>query len=322
MFSHVRWICLLIVSGAFFAIVPQSQAADHLDSPSVETDGRLDINDVYVFQSPTTPTNSVFIMTVNPAAGMLSPTTFNPRGVYEFNVDFNGDAVSDYVYQFTFTRDRRGVQTVILRRNGVLLARGSTGQNIAVTGGGLLRCDLFEDPFYFDLNGFENNLQFTGTDFFAGFNTNAIVLEIPSQSFLQNPSSTNIGLSSRTTIDGQQFDRMGRPAINTALIDGDARKNLFNQGSPATDQTNFLEEVQMKIAALGGDPALGTFLLPDQNTFDTSNASGFPNGRQPANDVIDTELTLISGGAVTTDGVDSNDAPYPNTFPYLAPPNQ
>ena len=322
MIFQARLIYPLIACMALLVTAPSSRAADHLDSPSVEVDGRLDINDVYAFQSPTTPSNSVFIMTVNPAAGILSPTTFNPRGVYEFNIDFNGDAVSDFVYQFTFTRDRRGVQTVILRRNGQLLARGSTGTNIPVTGGGVLRCDLYEDPFFFDLSGFENNLQFTGDDFFAGFNTSAIIMEIPSVSVQMNPSSTNIGVSARTTIDGRQFDRMGLPAINTALIDPDPLKNLYNLGSPATDRENFLEEVQMNIAALGGDPAVALLLLPDQLPFNTADASGFLNGRRLPDDVIDAELTILSGGAVTSDGVDSNDATFPGVFPYLAPPNR
>ena len=55
-----------------------SGAADHLDAPFVKTDGRIDINDVYVFQSPTNADNTVLAMTVNPAAGVLSPTGLRP----------------------------------------------------------------------------------------------------------------------------------------------------------------------------------------------------------------------------------------------------
>jgi hypothetical protein len=56
-------------------------------------------------------------------------------------------------------------------------------------------------------------------------------------------------------------------------------------------------------------------------TFDTSNASGFLNGRQLANDVIDAELNLLTKGAVTGDGVNGNNVSFLGAFPYLAPPN-
>ena len=46
-------------------------AADHLDAPVLRAPGQggRDINDVYAFQSPTNPANSVLVMTVNPFAG-------------------------------------------------------------------------------------------------------------------------------------------------------------------------------------------------------------------------------------------------------------
>jgi len=39
-----------------------------------------------------------------------------------------------------------------------------------------------------------------------------------------------------------------------------------------------------------------------------------------ADDVIDTELSVISNGAITTDCV-ANDSNFSNSFPYLAPAN-
>lgn len=67
---------------------------------------------------------------------------------------------------------------------------------------------------------------------------------------------------------------------------------------------------------------------------------GFPNGRRLADDVVDIELRVVAGVLVPgydkapnnqlTDGVDANDKPFFETFPYLAlprsaferPPNQ
>ncbi len=59
------------------------EAADHLDAPTVKTDGRIDINDVYVFEG-SNASRTALVMTVNPAAGILSPTTFRKDARYEF----------------------------------------------------------------------------------------------------------------------------------------------------------------------------------------------------------------------------------------------
>jgi Domain of unknown function (DUF4331) len=60
--------------------------------------------------------------------------------------------------------------------------------------------------------------------------------------------------------------------------------------------------------------------------------AGFPNGRRPVDDVVDIELRALAGGTPLTpdfnhppnnelgDGVDSNDVPLRNAFPYLADP--
>ena len=59
---------------------------------------------------------------------------------------------------------------------------------------------------------------------------------------------------------------------------------------------------------IGGDPA------------------GFPNGRRLEDDVVDIELQVVAGILVDNpvalgDGVDQNDKPFLDQFPYLAPPD-
>ena len=63
----------LMVAGAVAVGVPAltTQGADHLDAPLVQADGRIDINDVYVFESPSDPNNTVLVMTVNPLASRI-----------------------------------------------------------------------------------------------------------------------------------------------------------------------------------------------------------------------------------------------------------
>ncbi len=313
-------------------------AADHLDAPGLTPPGgdtRLDINDVYAFQSPANSANTVLIMTVNPLAGVLNDGTFHPGASYDFKIDTHGDAKEDLTYKVTFSGSS-GVQGVMLRRvpasgASAVLARGQTGQDIGVAGGGMLRAGVFDDPFFFDLVGFLSvNFCAPGTNFFQGLNVSAIVLEVPSASL--GPS--NIGVWARTELNGAQIDRMGRPAINTVFIPNNvfepsgtepSQKNAFNAGKPRHDQRDFRSEVvdTLEIFYGAGNPTVGALadiLLPDILTIDTSNPAGFLNGRALADDVIDVELGIVTNNLVTSDCV-ANDSAFSSTFPYLAPAN-
>jgi hypothetical protein len=315
-----RWsVGLAAVALAGMAAIPAGLgAADHLDAPGLTPPGgdtRLDITDVYAFQSPDNSSNTVLIMGVSPLAGVLSDGTFHPDALYEFAVDTNGDAKRDLSYKVTFgVPDGDGIQDIEVRRipgGPAVVARGTTAQTIAVAGGGMVRADVFDDPFFFDLAAFLGAYPFceapggpagsTGDDFFAGLNVSAIVLEVPSAAL----GSSTFGVWARTELDSQ-VDRMGRPAINTVFIPS-ASKNAFNTGKPRHDARDFSQ-------FLG--PFAGV-LLPDILTVDTSSAAGFLNGRQLADDVIDIELGLIFGPG-SSDCVDSNDVAFNTTFPYLA----
>lgn len=294
------------------------QAADHLDAPALDGMGQADVNDLYAFQSPNNSDNTVLIMTVNPFAGVLSPTEFGTDIDYEIQVDNNGDAVFDQTYRATFAGSGAG-QTISLTRGGDALGSGDVGQSVAIAGGGMVYAGVFDDPFFFDLIGFNDGFNFTGADTLAGANVSAIVLELPSSEL----GGTNVGLQARTVQGGSQVDRIGRPAINTALIPS-ARKDEFNLASPANDLAAFGDDVKAAITGLSdaaNADGLTPVLLPDLLTFDTTSANGFLNGRQLADDVIDAELGLLSNGAVTGDGVDMNDVAFQSAFPYLGTPH-
>ena len=326
-------------------------AADHLDAPLVQADGRTDINDIYAFQSPTNADNVVLMMTVNPAAGVISGDTFRPNSAYELMIDETGDSKTNAQYEIKFGRVRaNGEQNIRLRRRDigqggfVTLAQGKTGQTIAVNGGGWLTAGLYDDPFFFDLVAFQDQVAGAGGsrtfcdgqqfDFFAGLNVSAIVLEVPRSSF----DSDNIGVWGRTRVNGPQVDRMGRPAINTVLIPS-GQKDAFNQTSPLRDVANWQQtfsDTMLFLSGLDGTPysqaeadGIAAVLAPDILTVDTSNPAGFNtgplNGRQLADDVIDLELLIVTGGffggsaVLSSDCVDANDVPFSTNFPYLAP---
>jgi hypothetical protein len=128
-----------------------------------------------------------------------------------------------------------------------------------------------------------------------------------------------------------QADQMGRPAINTVFNHGQD-KNIFNVTQPAAQRSaataegpTFLEEFTSELEALGGYSAvdalaIAEILLPDVLTFDYSSAAGFLNGRRLQDDVIDIELSLVTNGKITGDGVGPH-TDYLSVFPYLGNPH-
>src|SRR5467141_2260552 len=178
-------------------------------------DARLDFTDLYVFPKPGETGKSILIVNVHPSAGENppGPTTtepFAPEALYELKIDTDGDAVADIAYRVRFSSSNGGAQTATLRRvegaqaaatgdGGQAILEGapvSTGQEAQVTEVGNHRffAGWRSDPFFFDVEGALNNLQFTGDDYFADKNVCSIVLEVP------NPAlgSKEVGLWHRT----------------------------------------------------------------------------------------------------------------------------
>jgi hypothetical protein len=222
-----------------------------------------------------------------------------------------------------------------------------------------------DDPFFFDVPAFarfiasvqagspDASVFSRGRDTFAGYNILAIVLSVP-KGVLQGKKNNVIGVDGvtmRKTLtynsDGtikrtgnyRQVDRMGNPAVNTALVPF-ARKNEYNARNTRYDaKGTFAADIIASLQGLGTDSAhistlanvavlKGDFLRLDLTVPNTGFAggdnagAGFPNGRRPADDVIDTILTIVANGATLGDSVDGNDVPYRNKFPFLAPPHQ
>ena len=322
-----------------------ARAADHLDAPGLTPPGgsvQTDITDLYAFQSPANPANSVLVLNVNTGTAGTNatfargiPGVGGTRGVhYDLNIDNNGDAVTDVQLQLSFGRpDGDGSQHFELRRNGRVVIPFGLGRS---TGFGeqpqiVQARDVKafagrrDDPFFFDLAAFLglNGRSFCDghqTDFFLGRNVSSIVLELPS-SMLTAGSNPNIGVWASTDAGDTQIDRMGRPAINTVFNHGED-KNRFNEGDPVNDWRDFGASFVSTLQSLGAaDPvALAHVLLPDLLTYDTSSAAGFLNGRRLSDDVIDAELNLITNGGLTTDCV-GNDSTFLAGFPYLGAPN-
>ncbi|WP_010520845.1 DUF4331 family protein [Aquimarina agarivorans] len=151
-----------------------------------------------------------------------------------------------------------------------------------------------------------------------------------------------------TGFDGTfvQEDRVGKPAINTALILPN-RKDAFNIAVTKDIQANFSQEIEDRIVALSPAytndtdtnalgltaPELAGVLANDVLTVSLTAPTTFFDGtnvltgRNLEDDVIDTALLLIFGGedgsenpSLTKDNVNNNDRAFRTTFPYLPKP--
>ncbi len=163
-------------------------------------DARLDFTDLYAFPKPGDSSKSILIIDAHPSVGVNPPgptsaEAFAPGAIYELRIDTNGDSVADVAYRVSFKSSGGGAQTATVRRaegaqaagigdDGQIIIEGapvSTGSESPVTEAGGYRffAGWRSDPFFFDVEGALNDLQFTGSDYFADKDVCCIVLEAP-----------------------------------------------------------------------------------------------------------------------------------------------
>src|SRR3989441_12439506 len=163
----------------------------HASGPNFEFprgDARLDMTDLFVFTKPGDPSKSIIVLNVHPSFRLDSPEStttepFAPGALYEIKIDTNGDAIADICYSVQFASSEDGKQAATVRRiqgarawgvgedGEVIVERApvSVAREALVTNAGGY-CFFFgwrSDPFFFDVNGNFNHMQFTGDDFFA-----------------------------------------------------------------------------------------------------------------------------------------------------------
>jgi hypothetical protein len=308
-------------------------------------DARLDFTDLYAFPKPGDASKSILIMNVHPSAGEnpLGPTTtepFAPEALYELKIDADGDAVADIAYRVRFSAFERSAQTAIVRRIDGLQANGtgdggrvivdgapvSIGHEAKITEAGEIRffAGWRSDPFFCDVEGAKNNLQFTGDDFFADKDVCSIVLEVPNSAL----GTREVRLWARTLVpdDGGgwiQVERGARPAQAVILVE---ERDAYLASEPANDEC-FLAGFAHALEHTGGyTPAeakrvAGT-LLPDVLPYDPTRPASFPdNGRTLTDDAFDSFIRILTNGKVTEDKVGPHNDLL-RVFPYVGPPHQ
>ncbi|MCB2053875.1 MAG: DUF4331 family protein [Geminicoccaceae bacterium] len=348
----------LALAGALSFTPQVGRSADHREAPAVDLRPASDINDIYAFVSPTTPGNVVLIMTVNPVADpdFAGTYAFSPNTRYRIAADVNGDVVFDRYVDLFFTPVANGSQTFTAFLPGGRKIVGTTtpgtvrpsGPNEPIINSSpdnriKIFAGLTDDPFFFDGVGFSRALAgtggFRGEDSFAGFNVSSIVIELPASLIagsskkiqIEGFTSVNVSRDDKSGLSQHlsgrrlvQFDRVGNPAVATAFIPA-AQRDAFNQSNPRSDARRWAPTIVSALKSLGTSDEniaiLASVAVPDTLKLDLTQPQGFPNGRRPADDVVDTLLTLVFN-TPTGDEVDANDVPFPSTFPYLAPPQQ
>ena len=276
---------------------------------------------------------------VNPQ-GPTTDIAFSPEAIYELRIDTNGDNVADIAYRVRFTYSEEGAQTATLRRaegpeaagigdEGQVIVEGapvSTGTEaqVAEAGGYRFFAGWRSDPFFFDVQGALNNLQFTGHDGFADKDVCSIVLEVPNSAL----GSGKVGLWARTR--GRHEREMGSggpwcPIQSNSLPRRRTERRLSRCGAggrrPFHSRFRARAGAHRWIYASRSNTGRGT-LLPDVLPYDPSRPAVYPtNGRTLTDDVVDFFLPLLSNGKVTEDKV----GPHKDLlaqFPYVGAPHQ
>jgi len=182
---------IALAGGAFYVSGAGLVAADHLDPPGrtnpandTTPDKAADIADVFAWH---TATDVNLVLTFAGPQSANLPAVYDPDVLYTINVSNAAPRTTpDIPIEVRFGRgsgNTFGVQVKGLP--GVTGAIEGAVETDLVKDGVRVRAGLFDDPFFFDLQGFRDTVA-TGTlsfnnqrDFFAGQNDTAIVISIP-----------------------------------------------------------------------------------------------------------------------------------------------
>ena len=258
---------------------------------------------------------------------------------------------------------------------GRTVAQGHVNDGVKAVGGNDIWAwaGVRSDPFFFDLTGFIGTTTFPDDRHGRGRRRpRAATRPTSSRASTRTRSSCRSRTAScptrsasgrprrgTTAAPGSAADQMGRPAINT-VFNPSADKNAFNTTAPSAQATamggKFRTNVVNGLTFFSGLDTEGSYsadqagflasvLIPDVLVYSRTNSLGLPaplNGRALADDVIDVELIVTTGGdplnlfgadgltglgpdrdgsgAVNGDGVGPH-ADYLASFPYLGVPH-
>jgi Domain of unknown function (DUF4331) len=319
-------------------------------------DQRLDLCDLYAFQSPSDPTRTVLILNANPQADAL-----HPDAIYRLAVDNNNDLLNDIAISCVFSQPQEdGKQTV-----NVFLAKGEEARSAEAVGTKIIAdaevsfgatpnvvkvgdykffAGSRSDAFFFDFDGIKNLFDtsggrnftaphlggkspWSGVDSNTEANVISIVFELPTSELGANPEIRIWGRCSLRR-DGVllHVDRAGHPSVSS-FFNTDETKEEYNASEPANDYKRWLEMFIHLMGHTGNytrEEAIKAIdaegILPDMLSFNPSKPAKYPNGRVFTDDVIDTRLAFLSKGEIPPDGLKPH-SDFLKEFPYIGTPH-
>jgi hypothetical protein len=166
-------------------------AADHLDPPArtdpavdPTPDRPADIADLYAWH---TDTSLVLVLTFAGPQATSQPATYDRDVLYSINIS-NASDLADTEIPIRIRFGQAGANQFGVQVSGVPGVNGPIAGPVETDldkDGVMVRAGLFDDPFFFDLQGFRETrssgaLMFDpDRDFFAGQNLTAVVIEMP-----------------------------------------------------------------------------------------------------------------------------------------------
>lgn len=318
-------------------------------------DQRLDLCDLYAFQSPTDPARTVIILNANPSADAL-----HPDAIYRLNIDNEGDCLTDLAFSYVFSQPQNGRQTA-----DVFMAKGAEARsveavgtkifadaevsfgaepNVSTSGDYTFFAGARSDAFFFDYDGIKNLFDtrggrnftaphlggkspWTGVDSNTQANVFSTALELPTNELGGNPE---IRIWGRCSVrrDGKlvHADRAGHPSVSS-FFNTDDTKEEYNASEPLHDRERWTGMFVHLMGHTGNyteAEAIAAIdehrLLPDMLNFDPSQPAKYPNGRVFTDDVINHRLAFLSKGDIPPDGLEPH-TDLLEEFPYLGTPH-
>jgi hypothetical protein len=318
-------------------------------------DQRLDLCDLYAFQSPADKNRTVIILNANPNADAL-----HPEAIYRLNIDNDGDNLTDIALSYVFSKPQNGSQTV-----NVLVATGSESRsdeavgtkiiadgevsfgakpNIIQSGPYTFFAGGRSDAFFFDFDGIKNLFDtrgkrnftephlggkspWTGVDSNMEANVFSTVIELPTSELNPKPE---IHIWGRCSVrrDGKlvHVDRAGHPSVSS-FFNTDDTKEEYNASEPVNDRKRWLDQFVHLMGHTGNytrEEAIAAIdnerTLPDMLSFNPSKPAKYPNGRVFTDDVIDYRLAFLTKNQCPPTGL----KPHTNIlkeFPYIGTPH-
>ena len=129
------WAAAVAIAILALLLPSASMASSHREAPLISGDPDADNTDTYFFMDPNEGGRVILLgnwIPLEEPAGGPNFSHFGEKIRYEFNVDWDGDAVEDIVYRIQFTRHVRNPDTW-LQNTGPVLSPTDTNLNVYYT---------------------------------------------------------------------------------------------------------------------------------------------------------------------------------------------